>query len=76
MFESGVVNQHFHRELLAIVREQKPSLLEGGVEVIDNFNIYRSMRRGSESRAMEVGIDTRLIDLINMRKTSEENRWC
>ena len=73
MFESGVVNQHFHRELLAIVREQKPSLLEGGVEVID---IYRSMRRGSESRAMEVGIDTRLIDLINMRKTSEENRWC
>ena len=55
-------------------RDTEPCLLEGGSEVLDDFNIYRSMRRGSESRATEVGIDSRVIDLINRWKTAEGNR--
>ena len=70
---STVVNQQFLREL-SRVQEQDPTLLEGGTGVIEDFNIYRLMRRGSESRATEVGIDTRLIDLINRWKTAEGNK--
>ena len=73
MLKSSVINQQFWEELRR-VQEQEPTLLEGGPEVLDDFNIYRSMRRGSESRATEVGIDSRVIDLINRWKTAEGNR--
>ena len=73
MLKSSVINQQFWEELRR-VQEQEPTLLEGGPEVLDDFNIYRSMRRGSESRATEVGIDSRVIDLINRWRTAEGNR--
>ena len=73
MLRSAVVNGQFLKEL-ARVQDQDPSLLEGGREVLEDFNIFRSMRRGSESRATEVGIDSRLIDLIHRWKTAEGNR--
>ena len=73
MLKSSTVNQHFLTEL-ARVQDQEPTLLEGGREVLEDFNIYRSMRRGSESRATEVGIDSRIIDLINRWKTAEGNK--
>ena len=40
----------------------------------EDFGIYRSMRRGSESRATEKKVDDRVIDLINRWRKSEGNR--
>ena len=47
------------------VQGERPDLIEERVCVQDNFGIFRSMRKGSESRATEVGVGSREIDLIN-----------
>ena len=38
----------------------------------EGFSIFRSMRKGSASRATEVGISARDIDLINRWRNSEK----
>ena len=73
MLSSTAVNNQFLEELRR-VQEQEHTLLEGGPEVIEDFNIYWSMRRGSESRTTEVGIDSRVIYHINRWNLAEGNR--
>lgn len=42
-----------------------PELIEGSVDMVKSFAIFRSLRRGSQTRANEAGVDDRTIDLIN-----------
>ena len=48
-----------------------PELTDSQVNVEEDFSIFRSLRKGSESRAMEVGVKDREIDLINRWRKTE-----
>ena len=48
-----------------MVQRDHPELIEESVNVQEDFSIFRSMRKGSESRATEAGVSSREIDLIN-----------
>ena len=56
------------------VQKQRPDLIEESVDVNSVFAIYRSLRRGSQTRATEAGVDERTIDLINRWRKNEDRR--
>lgn len=47
------------------VQKEHPSLIENQVNLYEDFSIFRSLTKGSESRATEAGVGSREIDLIN-----------
>lgn len=42
-----------------------PQLIEEDIEVLETFSAFRSLRRGSTSRAEEVGVSDSIIDANN-----------
>ena len=56
------------------VRERCPDLIERSVDISKSFAIFRSLRRGSQTRATEAGVDERTIDLINRWRKNERRR--
>ena len=64
MLPSQEVDMEFKNQLRQ-VQLSHPELIEPSVDVYRDFGIFRSMRRGSESRATEQGVCDRVIDLIN-----------
>ena len=64
----------FFKEQVERVQSQCPYLIESKVNVQEDFGIFRSMRKGSESRATEMGVCTREIDLINRWRKIESNQ--
>ena len=61
----------FFKEQVVRVQSKRPDLIESSINVYDAFGIFRSMRKGSESRATEVGVRSREIDLINWWRKTE-----
>ena len=62
------------KDQLRKVQLSRPDLIENSVDVYKDFGIFRSMRRGSESRATEMGVDDRVIDLINRWRKMDGNK--
>ncbi len=52
-----------------------PKIVLANIKVADDielqFNVYRSFRRGSDSRAVEQGLDKTVIDTVNHWKVIE-----
>ena len=53
------------------VQIENPHLIEERVNVHDDFSIIRSIGKSSTSRAAEVGVSSRDIDLINRWRNTE-----
>ena len=53
------------------VQKDHPNLIESQIDVHEDFSIFRSLRKGSESRATEAGVCSREIDLINRWRKME-----
>ena len=49
-------------------------MIERSVDISKSFAIFRSLRRGSQTRATEAGVDERTIDLINRWRKNERRR--
>ena len=56
------------------VKLQRPELVESSTDVGKCFAIFRSLRRGSQTRATEAGVDERTIDLIHRWRENENRR--
>jgi hypothetical protein len=58
--------------ILEAVQQQHPELIEASLDVRDSFGIFRSLRRGVTSHALNQHVDPKLIQAIN-RWRSERN---
>ena len=61
---SSYFDEHLHR-MLGIIQTKFPELVDPGVQVTERFYIYRSFRRGSNTRAREMKVDSEVVDLNN-----------
>jgi hypothetical protein len=52
-------------EILRDIQDQRPDLIAPEVEVEQIYGFYRSFRRGSTTRATELGVSETAIDLVN-----------
>ena len=73
LLPSYLVDAEFKKQI-GVVQSQRPDLIEGSVDVERSFAIFRSLRRGSQTRATEAGVDDRTIDLINRWRKNESRR--
>jgi len=68
MMKSLDVDLEFH-EALEKVQTEHPQLIEQGLDIRENFSIFRSLRRGSTSRATELKLDDTVVNLHNRWRT-------
>ena len=72
-YSSTEINEKFH-VLLERVRSLDDSLLPHTLDICEDFNIYRSLRRGSTARAMDTKVPKSAIDLHNRWRTTENTK--
>ena len=72
LVSSRAMNNEFHNQL-DIVRCHSNDLIPDSVNV-ECYNIDRSPRRGSNSRALEEGVKETDVDFINRWRTVERNK--
>ena len=72
VLSSRFMNERFH-DLLEQVRDDHPEFFKDDVEIREVYSIYRSLRRGSTARAVDMKVSTSVINLHN-RWRSIENR--
>ena len=70
---SGKVNQEF-QEQLVIVQTLRPDLIKASIDVLELYNIRRSLRRGSSSIARRERVPQDIIDLVNRWSVREHSR--
>ena len=56
---------------LARVQLSHPNLIDAGIDIAEHFSIYRSIRKGSTARAIDMEVDPIAIDLHNRWRTLE-----
>jgi hypothetical protein len=64
-------NEEFYRVLFGI-REEDPSLFEPGMDIMEDYHLARSLRRGATTRATNAGVSQPDIDWINRWNTEGE----
>ena len=64
LISSFDIDSFFKSEIERVQRDFS-NLIEHSVDVSKDFSIFRSLRKGSESRATEAGVSSRERDLIN-----------
>ena len=71
------LNSLFH-DALASVYERTPSLFLSNIKSVDdietNYNVFRSFRRGSDTRAIAQGVSKLDIDVVNRWKGVERGK--
>lgn len=72
-YTSVEMNHHFH-SLLEDVQSCREDLLPSSVDVHEDYNIFRSLRKGSTARATDMKVPKTVIDLHNRWKTIENSR--
>ena len=73
VLERSKLNGVLHQELLK-VQASKPWLLDLGVKVEDKMSVHRSFRRGATTRAKEMNLSEKLVDMNNRwRKVQEKS---
>lgn len=66
------VDDEFHKQL-SFVQSSRPDLIEPSLKVSDHYSIYRSLRRGSTSRAIELKLSDSTINLHNRWRSRERS---
>ena len=64
-------SEEFYRVLFAI-RDDDPSLFEPTMDIMEDFHLARSLRRGATTRATNAGVSQPDIDWINRWNTEGE----
>ena len=64
VFSMRDLNQRLHT-LLEAIQSEKPNLIPSSIEVSEQYNVYRSFRRGATTRAMEQKVPTAIIEMNN-----------
>jgi hypothetical protein len=64
-------NEEFYRVLFGI-REEDPSLFEPAMDIMEDYHLARSLRRGATTRATNAGVSQPDIDWINRWNTEGE----
>ena len=64
VLNSTFFDEHLHR-MLGIIQIRFPELVDPGIQVSERFYIFRSFRRGSNTRAKEMKVDSGVVDLNN-----------
>ena len=72
MLRSFTLNAEFH-QALSKVQTKRPDLIPQDLEVEEHYGIFRSLRRGSLTRATEQGIKGPDLDMINRWRKFEAN---
>ena len=73
VLSSSDFDQELHRVLVSIQIDM-PDLIDKSISVEDRFSIYRSLRRGATTRATELEIDERIVNMNNRwRKFQNRN---
>jgi hypothetical protein len=73
MIRSFEMNFEFHKAL-KIVQLERPDLIPIDLDVTDTYGTYRSLRRGSHTKATEEGIDGPDLELINRWRMFETSQ--
>jgi hypothetical protein len=73
MIRSYELDAEFHKALRK-VRDCRPDLIPEGLDIEQVYGTYRSLRRGSNTRATEQGVGKVCIDLINRWRKFENKR--
>ena len=73
MLRSYELDWEFHKAL-KIVQIERVDLIPEDVDVSTLYGTYRSLRRGSLTRATEAGVGQTVLDLINRWSKFEKNR--
>jgi hypothetical protein len=73
MMRSYELDAEFHKALRK-VRDARPDLLPEGIDIENVYGTYRSLRRGSNTRATEQGAGKEAIELINRWRKFENKR--
>ena len=73
MLRSYEMDWEFHKAL-KIVQLERIDLIPDDVDVTSLYGTYRSLRRGSTTRATEAGVGPTTLDLINRWSKFEKNR--
>jgi hypothetical protein len=70
---SSVYEPSFH-EVLNEVQARNTSLIPTSVDVVEDYGVGRSFRRGSDSEAVAQGVNSSDIDAMNRWRTIEKAR--
>jgi hypothetical protein len=70
----GVYESRFFEEILMEIQETNKELILESVEVVEDYGIGRSFRRGSDSEAIAQGVDSSDIDAMNRWRIMERAR--
>jgi hypothetical protein len=73
MLRSYEIDWEFHKAL-KVVQLERPDLIPEETDVTSMYGTYRSLRRGSLTRATEEGIKGTDLDMINRWRKFETNR--
>jgi hypothetical protein len=73
MLRSYEIDWEFHKAL-KVVQLERPDLIPEETNVVDMYGTYRSLRRGSLTRATEEGIKGTDLDMINRWRKFESNK--
>jgi hypothetical protein len=69
----SVLNGWFHDKMLKI-QEAHPELISSDLDVVESYNLYRSLRRGATSRATALNYSETVINLNNRWRTTQSNK--
>jgi hypothetical protein len=76
--QGGIAQSHIYQEALAerlqAIQMSSPEIISGELDVLEEFGISRSFRRGSTSTARTRGVNDKLVDLINRWRKFENAR--
>lgn len=64
MLKSSLINEEFHKQLIK-VQETHPHLIDPQINVEEEYNIRRSLRRGAVTIAREFNVPKDTVDMIN-----------
>ena len=67
------MNEEFWHQLEKI-QKKRPDLIPLELEVAEVYNIRRSLRRGSVTKAREEGVSASVVDTVNRWRTQENRR--
>jgi hypothetical protein len=70
---SSAYEPRFH-EVLVEVQARRLDLIPASVDVVEDYGVCRSFRRGSDSKAVTRGVDSSDIDAMHRWRTVEQAR--
>ena len=72
-YSSKEMNVHFH-QLLEFIHSVREDLIPSSVDIYEDYNVFRSLRRGSTARTTGMKVPKNVIELHNRRKSTATSK--